>query len=74
MEANQLAAMYSISTLRMHDAVTEAYEALHTDDGEPIESRDHLRIILTNLRAVVESEIDLAMTALEERLHNDDKQ
>tara|TARA_Y100000114_G_scaffold155773_1_gene180821 strand:+ start:2457 stop:2633 length:177 start_codon:yes stop_codon:yes gene_type:complete len=58
----------------MHDAVTEAYEALHTDDGEPIESRDHLRIILTNLRAVVESEIDLAMTALEERLHNDDKQ
>lgn len=74
MKTDQLAMMYSMSTLRMHDAITETYEALYTDSGEPIESKEHLKIVLTNLKAIVESEADLAMTALEERLDDANKQ
>ena len=47
---------------------------MHSNDGDPLESRDHLNIVLTNLKAIVESEADLAMTALDERLEDADKQ
>lgn len=74
MKLDQLATMYSMATIRMHDAVTEAYESMHSNDGDPLESRDHLNIVLTNLKAIVESEADLAITALDERLEDADKQ
>jgi hypothetical protein len=57
-----------MGSLRMHDAVTHAYERMHDPDGEPTESVDRLESIINNLRTTVESEIEFVVTALEERL------
>mgnify|MGYP003109611449 CR=1 FL=1 len=68
MTKDQLAQVYSMGSLRMHDAVTHAYERMHDPDGEPTESVDRLESIINNLRTTVESEIEFVVTALEERL------
>ena len=58
MERSKLADMYSMSTLMIHDSVTELYEDLH-ETGEPVESPEKVTELVDTCLRKVRHELSL---------------
>lgn len=66
MTRDQLSFMYMVATMRVHQATSNIYEALHDLDGDPLEDPDAVRELLSEFKRTTIEEISLAMSAVQE--------
>ena len=62
----------STATNRMHQLVTDLYEALHTTDGEPLTQIDMVIGLTNNFRRLINEELDLVREAVTQYLEDHD--
>ena len=59
----QLSESYSVATLRLHNAITELYEDLHDDKGEPCINTGLVSNMISAVRVSINHELDLIKEA-----------
>jgi len=60
----QLGEIYAIATIRLHDVVTELYESLFLNDGDPRVDGGNVANLMLSVRMEVNQELDLINEAL----------
>ena len=66
MNNKQLSELYSKATQRTHDLVTDLYEDLHTNAGEPVESIEEIAAITNKYSRWFRSELDFIRSSVQE--------
>lgn len=66
MNKKQLSELYSKATQRTHDLVTDLYEDLHTNAGEPVESIEEIAAITNKYSRWFRSELDFIRSSVQE--------
>tara|TARA_S200002703_G_scaffold23811_1_gene20681 strand:- start:3847 stop:4065 length:219 start_codon:yes stop_codon:yes gene_type:complete len=69
-KANNLADKYAIACGLIQKYSTELYEAIHDDDGEPIDDVSEIQTSVAIFRRSVNIELDLIKSSLEEYLES----
>lgn len=64
----------STATNRMHQLVTDLYEALHTDNGNPQTRIDVVIGMTNNFRRLINEELDLVRESVTQYLESHDQQ
>ena len=66
MDSAELSRMYNIACLRSHQVVTDAYEKLHDNKGEPIRDPELVKEIITLTIKEIRTEFSLVSVAVQE--------
>ena len=66
MRREERSRLYCISTSNAHNALSDLYEALHDDSGNPIDDPAQIKSIKQSYIFKVRQELDLIQTACDE--------
>lgn len=66
MKTSRLSQLFFIACDRIHQAVDDLYEMIHSESGEPVRDRESIESALTDLKTAVYQELDLIKTAVDE--------
>lgn len=66
METSKLSEYFSIACERIHVVIDELYEALHTDEGEPLMTSTEVEEAMDGVRNAVYQELDLIKSIVKE--------
>lgn len=66
MKTSRLSQLFFIACDRIHQAVDDLYESIHSESGEPIRDLESIEDALTELKTAVYHELDLIKSAVDE--------
>lgn len=64
MNSEKLSQMYSLATERMHQLISDLYEDLHKDNGEPKDTEAQVTLETNKVIRALRSELDLIKTSV----------
>jgi len=62
----ELSRSYSVATSRINDIITELYDGMHDDDGNPLTDPIELYEMIRSVRQVINIEFDMIVSAAKE--------
>jgi len=66
MEISKLSWMFHFACDRIHDTIDDLYEAIHTDEGNPVESIKEVHEAIQSAKRNIYEELDLIKTTIDE--------
>lgn len=66
MNKKELGDLYSRATIRAHELVTDLYEDLHTNAGDPVNSIEEIAAITNKYSRWFRSELDFIRSSVQE--------
>ena len=66
MEISKLSWMFHFACSRIHDTVDDMYEALHNEEGSPVESMKDVYEVVQEAKKNIYEELDLIKTIIDE--------
>tara|TARA_A100001391_G_scaffold75719_1_gene49036 strand:+ start:169 stop:393 length:225 start_codon:yes stop_codon:yes gene_type:complete len=66
MEISKLSWMFHFACSRIHDTVDDMYEALHNEEGSPVESMKDVYEVVQEAKRNIYEELDLIKTIIDE--------
>jgi hypothetical protein len=66
MNKKELGDLYSRATIRAHELVTDLYEDLHTNAGDPVDSIEEIAAITNKYSRWFRSELDFIRSSVQE--------
>jgi hypothetical protein len=66
MNKKELGGLYSRATIRAHELVTDLYEDLHTNAGDPVDSIEEIAAITNKYSRWFRSELDFIRSSVQE--------
>lgn len=61
-----LSRSYSVATTRIHDVITDLYDGLHDDEGQPRTDVEELYEMVRSVRQLINIEFDMITSAAKE--------
>lgn len=61
-----LSRSYSVATVRVHDVITDLYDGLHDDEGEPLKDPEEIYEMIRSVRQLINIEFDMVVSAAKE--------